>query len=122
MNGMHKLAHLLLILSALLPPATALAHAFPVRQVPGAGAVLTQAPAAVTIHFDSELEPRLSTLVVRDAQGAQVSADKGKVDAHDHTVLSARLTAVRKGTYHVYWHAETRDGHRTEGDYIFTVQ
>jgi methionine-rich copper-binding protein CopC len=122
MNRMNPLAHLLLFVFALLLPATALAHAFPVHAAPGAGAMLAQAPAVVSIRFDSELVPAQSTLIVKDPQGVQVSAGKGKVDAHDATVISTRLTIARKCVYHVYWHAETPDGHRTEGDYIFTVR
>jgi methionine-rich copper-binding protein CopC len=100
----------------------AMAHAFPDHAVPGAGATLKQAPAAVTIHFDSELEPLFSTLVVKDEQGVRVSQGKGQVDAHDPKTLSAKLTTQRKGSYHVYWSVVARDGHRTVGDYTFTVQ
>ncbi len=105
-----------------LASSPALAHAFPDHAIPGAGADLKQPPAAVTIYFDSELEPLFSTLIVKDAQGAQVSEGKGQVDAHNPMMLSTRLTVARKGTYHVYWSVVARDGHRTEGDYTFTVQ
>jgi len=121
MNRMNPL-RLLLVLFALLLPAQALAHAFPDHAAPGAGAVLAQAPGAVTIHFDSELEPLFSTVVVKNEQGVQVSQGKGQVDAHNPRVLSTRLTSERKGTYHVYWSVVARDGHHTEGDYTYTVQ
>jgi copper resistance protein C len=122
MNRMNPLARLLLVLSVLWLPASALAHAFPDHAAPGAGAALAQAPAKVAIHFDSELEPLFSTLVVKDEQGAQVSQGKGQVDAHNPRVLSTVLTSERKGTYHVYWSVVARDGHHTEGDYTYTVQ
>lgn len=100
----------------------ALAHAMPEQSTPGAGATLARAPATVTIRFDSALEPLFSKLIVKNAQGAQVSQGNGGVDPANPRLLSTRLANVGKGTYHVYWNVAARDGHRTEGDYTFTVQ
>lgn len=101
---------------------TAFAHAFPEQNIPGAGATLTQPPAVVSIRFDSDLEPLFSKLIVKNAQGAQVSQGNGGVDPTNPRVLSTRLASARKGVYHVYWSVVARDGHRTDGDYTFTVQ
>ncbi len=119
---MNRLALSILLACALALPLPAQAHTSPQHQVPGAGASLSQPPAAVTILFDSELEPLFSSLVVKDAQGVQVSEGEGQVDAHNPMQISARMTTARKGVYHVYWRVVTRDGHRTEGDYAFTVR
>jgi methionine-rich copper-binding protein CopC len=119
---MNRLTLFFLLACALALPLPAQAHATPRHADPGAGASLAQAPAAVTIRFDAELEPLFSSLVVKDAQGVQVSEGKGQVDAHDPRQISARITAARKGVYHVYWRVLSRDGHRTEGDYTFTVR
>jgi hypothetical protein len=93
----------------------------PERSDPGAGATLHQAPAAVSIRFDAELEPVFSSLVVKNAAGEQVSEGKGAVGRADARMLSTRLTSHAKGAYHVFWRAVSRDGHRTEGDYDFNV-
>lgn len=98
------------------------AHAFPEQDTPNAGAVLTQAPATVSIRFDSELEPVFSKLIVKNAQDQQVSQGNGSVDPANTRILATRLTNAAKGSYHVYWNVVSRDGHRTEGDYTFTVQ
>jgi copper resistance protein C len=114
---------ILIALAAMLAgPTPAEAHAFPLHAVPGAGAVLARAPGVVTIRFDAELEPLFSRLVVKDEQGAQVSEGQGQVDARDATTIFTRLSSLRTGTYHVYWSVVSRDGHRTEGDYTFTVR
>jgi copper resistance protein C len=100
----------------------AMAHAFPEHSVPGAGETLTAAPAVVTIYFDSELEPIFSKLVVKNEQGVQVSQGNGSIDPKNQMVLETRLAAKAKGSYHVFWSVVSRDGHRTEGDYSFSVQ
>jgi copper resistance protein C len=102
---------------------TAMAHAFPERSSPGAGATLQQAPARVVIYFDSELEPIFSKLIVKNEQGAQVSRDSGSIDPGDRKVLATSLpAALPRGSYHVYWSVVSRDGHHTEGDYTFNVR
>lgn len=106
----------------LLQPVAAAAHAFLLHADPGAGAVLAQAPKTVRLRFNSELEPRVSTLIVKDAGGVRASEGEGVVDARAPATISTRLLTTRKGRYHVYWRVVSRDGHRTEGDYTFTVK
>lgn len=97
----------------------AAAHAFPMRSSPPVGSQVKQPPKQVRIEFDSELEPAFSSIEVHDAQGKVIS---GKSQAEPgNTVLEVPLPSVGPGTYHVYWHAVGRDGHRTQGDYSFTV-
>lgn len=100
----------------------AFAHAMPERSTPGTGATLNQVPAAATIQFDSELEPLFSKLIVKDDTGKQVSNGNGKVDPSNPRRLSTDLSALPPGRYHVYWSAVSRDGHRTNGDYGFTIK
>lgn len=122
---MFKLKFLSLIAAlaaSVLWAGEASAHAFPEQDTPSAGAVLTQAPATVSIRFDSELEPIFSKLIVKNAQDQQVSQGNGSVDPTNARVLATPLTNAAKGSYHVYWSVVSMDGHRTEGDYTFTVR
>lgn len=119
---MGHIAWMLILSLSALSPAKAIAHAFPDSAAPGAGAVLDKAPRAVTIRFDSELEPVFSSLVVKSESGASVSLGNGEVDPGNQTVLTAKLSMIGKGVYHVYWSVIARDGHRTEGDYTFIVR
>lgn len=119
---MKRLGVLAVLAATLMYPLPAGAHAFPRHAIPGAGAVLAQAPERVTIRFDSELAPQASTLIVKDQRGTQVSAGQGEVDAHDAATISTRVNSTAKGAYHVYWAVTDRDGHHTRGDYAFTVR
>lgn len=103
-------------------PGKGLAHAFPDHSEPRVGATVTASPAMVRIWFDSELEPAFSTIFVQDGKSKRVDKGDGHVDSSDHTLLEAGLPALRPGCYRVYWSVVARDGHRTTGDYSFTVK
>jgi methionine-rich copper-binding protein CopC len=119
---MKELSALLCLVIALAWPSVALPHALPVRLEPPDGAVLREMPATVSMHFDSQLEPVFSKLVVRNEGGEQVSSGNGEIDPHDRTTMVARISARRKGVYRVYWDVVSRDGHRAQGKFSFTVK
>jgi len=102
-------------------PCWAWAHAFPDHAEPRVGAVITISPTIVRIWFDGILEPRFSTLQVRNTSGQQVDRGDGHVDESDQTLLEVNLPALSPGTYRVFWSVVARDGHRTQGDYTFTL-
>lgn len=97
------------------------AHAMPKRESPAAGATLPRAPTSVRILFDEALEAGHCALRVEDAHGGVVSLGPARVDAKDPHLLEVRLRPLGPGIYHVRWVAVGRDGHRTEGDYRFTI-
>ena len=100
----------------------AFAHAFPVREVPGPGAVLAAAPRAVVIAFTESVNARFSGITVQAVHGGSVDQGKSERDRHDHKVLSVKLRQpLLPGVYVVRWRALAMDGHRTAGRYEFTV-
>ncbi|MCC8404839.1 copper resistance protein CopC [Paraburkholderia sp. MMS20-SJTN17] len=99
----------------------ALAHVFPQKQEPGAGASVA-APTQVKLTFDGPLEPAFSSLTVTNASGKQVSTQKSSVDAQHPAVMTVPLPALAAGHYTVHWVAVASDGHRTHGDYGFDVK
>jgi len=103
-------------------PCWAWAHAFPDHAEPRVGAVITISPTRVRIWFDGVLEPLFSTLQVRNMSGQQVDPGDGHVDEQDQTLLEVSLPHLPPGTYHVFWSVVARDGHRTQGDYTFTLR
>lgn len=111
----------LLAVAAFATPIAARAHAFPEHSEPAVGATIARAPSTVKIWFNSDLEPLFDKLVVKDAAGNVVSRGKAKVDAKDRSLLEVRLAPLPPGTYHVYWHVTSKDGHHTAGDFRFTV-
>ncbi len=119
---MKRCASLPVLLCSIAWSGSVMAHAVPERTVPVAGEILSQTPQTVTMFFDSELEPLFSKLVVKDAQGVQISVGSGEIAAGNPKALAARLTTAGKGAYRVYWNVVSRDGHRARGAYGFTVR
>lgn len=99
----------------------AAAHAFPQREQPPVGSVVHDAPDSVRIWFNAKLEPLFSKVMVKDSQGNKVSG-ASHVDSDTQIMIETPLQALPAGQYHVYWSVVARDGHRTEGDYVFTIK
>lgn len=97
-------------------------HAFPDHAEPKVGTTVSISPAQVRIWFDGALEPEFSTLRVENEGGQRVDKGDGHVDKSDPTLLEASLLSLPPGTYRVTWSVVARDGHRTEGDYTFTIK
>ena len=120
-----NLAHVAVFLGLLLFPLLqeeALCHAFPDHSEPRVGATVTAAP-IVRIWFDGALEPAFSSLEVQNASGQRVDKGDSRVDPSDATILEVNLSrALSSGLYRVIWSVIARDGHKTEGDFTFTVK
>jgi len=108
-------------LMLVVPVGMARAHAFPEHQVPGAGAELDSPPKAVTIRFDRAVEPLFSTLRVENEASKRVDAKDSHMSHGRTDTLAVTLKPMINGRYHVFWIAVGRDGHRTHGDYWFSV-
>jgi len=104
--------------SLLLGTAPASAHAFLDRAEPRVGNTVRTAPHDVTCWFTQNLEPAFSSMVVRDASGAQVSVGRASASGN---VLRAALKPLPPGVYKVFWRVLSVDTHTTEGDFSFRV-
>jgi methionine-rich copper-binding protein CopC len=102
-------------------PQLAWTHAFPQHSQPKVGATVAVPPRRVQIWFDGALEPLFSSIRVQDANGSRVDTGDGHVNAADPTLLETSLGPLAPGTYRVVWSVVARDGHRTEGDFAFTL-
>lgn len=103
-------------------PAVSRGHAFPDHSDPRVGAAIPGSPSAVRIWFDSELEPAFSTMMVHNSHHDMVDKRDSRVDPADPKLLEVSVPPLPQGTYHVFWSVVARDGHRTSGDYSFTVK
>jgi methionine-rich copper-binding protein CopC len=115
-NGFH---YAFLVLALLSAAVLAFAHAEPVKMTPAANSTVS-APPNVTIKFSEALEPKLSSVTVKDAAGSVVSKDQS-VSADKLTVTVA-TPALTPGVYTVTWISVADDGHRAQGNYKFTVK
>jgi copper resistance protein C len=98
------------------------AHAYPERAEPRVGATVRTAPAEVRIWFDGDLEPSFSRLTVTDAAGKRVDRGDAGVAPDNRRLLHVTLPPLAPGAYKVTWRVLAVDGHRTEGDYRFTLK
>ena len=103
-------------------PGLSLGHAFPDHAEPKVGSAISTVPSSVRIWFDSNLEPAFSSIIVQDANGKKVDKGDGRVDPSDATLLEASLPSLPPGAYRVIWDVVARDGHRTNGDYMFVIK
>jgi methionine-rich copper-binding protein CopC len=100
----------------------ALAHAHPTQRDPAPDALLASAPQQVSIHFDEEVEPAFSSIVVTNASGKAVGKAKSAVDTTERKLMTQALGQLQPGLYTVKWVALAIDGHRTQGQYTFTLK
>jgi len=98
----------------------AFAHAFLRTSDPAVGSTVSRAPAQVEITFTEGVEPHFSTIVVTNAQGAQVQSGAPHLAGSDRQ-LAVALRPLPPGVYTVVWHATATDTHRTQGKFTFTV-
>jgi methionine-rich copper-binding protein CopC len=108
---------LALALAAHALPASA--HAFLDHADPRVGSKVGEAPAQVTLWFTEKLEPAFSTLKVLDANGREVDAHDGKVEAQRISVTIPGTLAP--GKYRVVWRALSVDTHVTNGEFTFEI-
>jgi copper resistance protein C len=120
-DSLRRGARAAAIATAILMPSAVFAHLFPQKQSPSAGAEVS-APASVTIVFDGPLEPAFSSVAVSLSSGKKVTTPKAQVDQHDKRSISLVLPPLPPDNYTVHWVAVASDGHRTHGDYSFSVK
>src|SRR3954462_5242229 len=103
---------------ALIAPALARAHAYPIIALPADGAVLREAPREVRMQFTEAIEMEFSQIVVKNALGETVS---GKLRRLAQDTVAVELKPLRPGAYTVEWQVLSVDTHVTEGVLRFSV-
>ncbi|MDA8083162.1 MAG: copper resistance protein CopC [Nitrospiraceae bacterium] len=124
-SRLHRLGPCILLAAGLLVftgGGNAWAHAFPDHSDPRVGSTVDSPPAIVRIWFDGALEPAFCTISVTNSSGARVDKGTGRVSPEDPNLLEAAVPRLSSGTYRVIWNVVARDGHRTTGDYSFSIK
>ena len=111
---------IIVIAALLLAPGAALAHAHLDHASPKVGSTVGSAPKEVVLSFTEAVEPKFSSIEVRDAKGNAVQIGKASL-AGDRSSLRVSLKSLPAGTYKVIWKVLSVDTHRTQGDFSFTV-
>lgn len=108
-------------LALLATPALVVAHVELVSSTPTAGDNLETAPTQVTITFDDELDPDLSSFTVTDADGKEVGGGEVDLTVADRSVLTGAVTIGDPGLFTVSYTVAGLDGHQIEGSVSFGV-
>jgi methionine-rich copper-binding protein CopC len=103
-------------------PKASWGHAFPDHSDPKVGSTISGPPAQVRIWFDSDLEAAFSTLMVHNADGKMIDKRDVRVGPADPKLLQVSVPPLPPGMYLVIWNVVARDGHRTNGQFTFTVK
>lgn len=117
----HRFSCVAICAVSLLWPAAGFAHAHLDHSSPAAGSATITAPQEVTVWFTEALEPKFSTIEVRDAQGAAMQAGPATLAPDNTAQLRIPLKPLPPGTYQVNWRVLSVDTHRTEGNFTFRV-
>jgi methionine-rich copper-binding protein CopC len=100
-------------------PAVALGHVELTDSSPAAGENLDSAPTEVTITFDDELDPGLSSFTVTDADGNEVGSGEVDLTVADRNVLRGSVSISDPGVYTVGYSVAGIDGHQIGGAFSF---
>src|SRR4029078_8524197 len=117
----HAATRGLVLAVTLSAAAAAHAHAHLARANPRAGAIAGSAPREGTLAVTQKLEPKFSTVVVRDSNGKQVDKGDPHVDEVDPSLLKVALPTLAHGGHNVEWRVTSVDTHASKGDYVFRV-
>ncbi|KTT48966.1 copper resistance protein CopC [Pseudomonas oryzihabitans] len=114
-----------LALACLLLPGLALAHGHLKSAEPAPDSTVSPAPKQLSLSFSEGIEASLSQVQLQRLDGqASTAITTGKViSGTDTRTLEVPLEApLPAGRYQVKWRVLAKDGHKTQGDYRFTVQ
>ncbi|GJL45257.1 TPA: CopC domain-containing protein YobA [Citrobacter farmeri] len=113
---------LLFLASALTAP-TVWAHAHLTHQYPAADAEVVAAPQALTLNFSEGIEPGFSGATITGPKHEGIKTHPAKRNEQDKKQLIVPLDETLKpGQYTVDWHVVSVDGHKTKGQYTFSVK
>jgi methionine-rich copper-binding protein CopC len=116
-SPIRAIAAAAVLFAPLLAATGAEAHAHLVKSVPAAASA-GAAPKALHLEFSEKLEPKFSKAALTKGGVAVAAGSVAKGKAIDVSPKAA-LTA---GAYSVAWSVVSADGHKSKGDYSFTVK
>ena len=118
MNDTTRIA--LATLAATLSP-LAFAHASLVESFPAKGQTLAGSPAEIHLAFNERVEPRFCRIKLVSDAGKNFDADRPSADKTRPNAIVAAVPVLKPGTYSARWTAVGSDGHKTHGDFSFTI-
>ncbi|HBU8523201.1 CopC domain-containing protein YobA [Klebsiella aerogenes] len=110
-------------LSAMLTTASAFAHAHLQQQIPAADSTVSVSPQAITLTFSEGVELSFSGVTLSGPQNKPVATGKlARSDGNKAQLTLPLNEPLAAGEYTVEWHVVSVDGHKTKGQYHFSVK
>ena len=98
------------------------AHAQLVSSLPAKGQALDAPPTEIHLTFNEHVEPRYSSIKLVSDAGKNFDCDRPHADKADPMSIVASVPVLRSGTYRARWTAVGSVGHKTHGDFSFTIK
>lgn len=119
----HRHWQAVALVASMFATPTVLAHAHLKGQYPAADASVAAAPQALTLNFSEGIEPQFSGVTLANAQQQIIKTGQVKRNEKDKTQMIVPLEQpLTSGNYTVDWHVVSVDGHKTHGQYAFSVK
>lgn len=115
--GAASAAAALLLLVIL--PAVVAAHSELEKSSPADGTVVEGSPAEIVLTFSETLDPKKSSISLRDAGGQELAS--ARVDPADDTVMRLTPPTLAAGAYEIRWTSVAEDGDLLRGTVHFEV-
>ncbi|EKZ6353098.1 CopC domain-containing protein YobA [Klebsiella aerogenes] len=110
-------------LSAMLTTASAFAHAHLQQQIPAADSTVSVSPQALTLTFSEGVELSFCGVTLSGPQNKPVATGKlARSDGNKAQLTLPLNEPLAAGEYTVEWHVVSVDGHKTKGQYHFSVK
>lgn len=110
-------------LSTMLTTASAFAHAHLQQQIPAADSTVSVSPQALTLTFSEGVELSFSGVTLSGPQNKPVATGKlARSDGNKAQLTLPLNEPLAAGEYTVEWHVVSVDGHKTKGQYHFSVK
>lgn len=118
----HLLIKLFTLTAFLLLSSPAFSHAKTVSSDPAPRSVVNHSPEFIAILLSQQLEPALSTILVKNSKGELVTDKIATVDPTNNKRLILTLPKLDSDKYTVSYKALSLDGHVIESTYKFRVK
>ena len=107
----------------MLTTASVFAHAHLQQQIPAADSTVSVSPQALTLTFSEGVELSFSGVTLSGPQNKPVATGKlARSDGNKAQLTLPLNEPLAAGEYTVEWHVVSVDGHKTKGQYHFSVK
>lgn len=119
---MNRSLRILAMLSALLVPEQAWAHAHLKRSEPAAGSQLAAPPLVIRLWFSEQPELSMTFASLKDSAGGAFALSAAEREKTGQMGIAFNvLEALQPGRYTLTWRTAASDGHPSQGKFTFVV-